>query len=253
MQSAGTRCSSWPSCSRSSLWVSRGTQQCSLVSHPGPSGPFTTALHFIFQWGNQDIFFQYFPKHLSSLSLKSSVFQRPQSQPSELSAGTGVGQQPGLRRTGFRVQGPPSLLCLTSLLHHGRSGHPQRPAGPGRGPGPSGRGTAGEGAASAGRCTSRNRAWPRRRGWGGGYTREALSAPLPHSFWTSRAFHPHCGHRSTSRPLASDRTGAADPPRFSSSSQDWPGTSKAPLSSPCRPLCLLLMARMQQIEGSLTG
>ncbi|XP_040100807.1 centromere protein X isoform X1 [Oryx dammah] len=51
----------------------------------------------------------------STLSLKISVFQKPQPQSSELSPGTGVGEQPGLWPRGVGAQGPPPTAFSTLL------------------------------------------------------------------------------------------------------------------------------------------
>lgn len=124
-------------------------------------------------------FFPFSHKHLVP---ENSVFQKPQPQSSELSAGTGVGEQPGLwpRGLGFKPPPPPLYLLPPAITAEAAI---RSPAGPGRGPGPCGRGNAGEGAASAGKWASRNRAWAGTGGWPTPIGSERLS---PHSFWTSR-------------------------------------------------------------------
>lgn len=86
---------------------------------------------------------------LGSVSLESSVFQGPQPQTPDLPASRDR-EAAGAEAQGHWGSSPPAF-CTSCFSFHGRSGHPQCPAGPGRGPGPCGRGTAGEGAASAGR------------------------------------------------------------------------------------------------------
>lgn len=142
------------------------------------------------------------PQHpLGSMSLGSSVFQGPQPQTSELPASRG-GRPPGLRPwvLGFK---PPSL-CTSRFPPHGRSGHPQHTAGPGRGPGRCGCGTAGEASGLLGVSTLTPAACL------------LVSRPSPVStclLWL----------------LASDREEAADP-RRSSSFETEPVPANAPLS-----------------------
>lgn len=135
----------------------------------------------------------------------------------------GPGSQLGPRPRGWS-QGSSLRASLPSCPDRGH--RPQHQAGPGGGPALCGRGTAGEGAAAAGR-------WAREQGQpraGGGRTPSRLSA-LPHSFWTSRGSHPHGGHLSSSdQPSAHVfcglwlQTGRA---------QHWAGPGHALLSPGC--------------------